>query len=82
MLYFKALLEGLSSNLPRAITKCVLKLKIKLHAKVGKPSMQNCRVDALAGQKFKVSDKQRIIRALKFTRINRYTDYPTASGTT
>ncbi|ALH95975.1 tRNA (adenosine(37)-N6)-dimethylallyltransferase MiaA [Acinetobacter equi] len=70
MLYFKALLEGLSSNLPSADYK--IREEIESEAlKNGWEAVYDelCRVDPFAGQKFKVSDKQRIIRALEVFRI-------------
>ena len=70
MLYFKALLEGLSNNLPSA--DYAIRAEIEADAlKNGWDAVYEelCRVDALAGQKFKVSDKQRIIRALEVYRI-------------
>ncbi|OTG86071.1 tRNA (adenosine(37)-N6)-dimethylallyltransferase MiaA [Acinetobacter sp. ANC 4558] len=70
MLYFKALLEGLSSNLPSA--DYAIRREIEAEAeKQGWESVyaELCRVDLLAGQKFKVSDRQRIIRALEVYRI-------------
>ena len=70
MLYFKALLEGLSNNLPSA--DYAIRAEIEADAlKSGWDAVYEelCRVDTLAGQKFKVSDKQRIIRALEVYRI-------------
>ena len=70
MLYFKALLEGLSNNLPSA--DYAIRAEIEADAlKNGWDAVYEelCRVDTLAGQKFKVSDKQRIIRALEVYRI-------------
>ena len=70
MLYFKALLEGLSNNLPSA--DYAIRAEIEADAlKNGWDAVYEelCRVDVLAGQKFKVSDKQRIIRALEVYRI-------------
>lgn len=70
MLYFKALLEGLSSNLPSADAM----IRAEIEAKAEKEGWQAVyeelkSVDALAGEKFKVSDKQRIIRALEVYKI-------------
>ena len=66
MLYFKALLEGLSSNLPSA--DHAVRAEIEAQAEQGgweAVYKRLCEVDPLAGQKFKMSDKQRIIRALE-----------------
>lgn len=70
MLYFKALLEGLSSNLPTANYE----VRAEIEAKAAQAGWQAvyeelCQVDPLAGQKFKVSDKQRIIRALEVFKL-------------
>lgn len=70
MLYFKALLEGLASNLPNA--NYDIREQIEAQAKDnGWDSVyaELCSVDPLAGQKFKVSDRQRIIRALEVYRL-------------
>ncbi|WOE32046.1 MULTISPECIES: tRNA (adenosine(37)-N6)-dimethylallyltransferase MiaA [unclassified Acinetobacter] len=70
MLYFKALLEGLSSNLPSA--DLAIRDAIECEAQQwGWDAVyaELCRVDPLAGAKFKVSDRQRIIRALEVYRI-------------
>lgn len=70
MLYFKALLEGLSSNLPSADYAVRAEIEDKA-AREGWEALyaELCAVDALAGQKFKVSDKQRIIRALEVFKL-------------
>lgn len=70
MLYFKALLEGLSSNLPGADYA----IRAEIEAQGEREGWEAvyaslCEVDPLAGEKFKVSDKQRIIRALEVFRI-------------
>ena len=70
MLYFKALLEGLSENLPSADYS----IRAEIEAKAAEEGWQAVydelkSVDALAGEKFKVSDKQRIIRALEVFKI-------------
>lgn len=70
MLYFKALLEGLSSNLPGADYA----IRAEIEAQGEREGWEAvyaslCQVDPLAGEKFKVSDKQRIIRALEVFRI-------------
>ena len=70
MLYFKALLEGLSENLPSANYS----IRAEIEAKAAEEGWQAVyeelkSVDALAGEKFKVSDKQRIIRALEVFKI-------------
>ena len=70
MLYFKALLEGLSDNLPSADYD--IRREIEYHAEQhGWEAVyaELCAVDPLAGSKFKVSDKQRIIRALEVYKI-------------
>ncbi|KMV00639.1 tRNA (adenosine(37)-N6)-dimethylallyltransferase MiaA [Acinetobacter schindleri] len=70
MLYFKALLEGLSDNLPSADYK----VRAEIEAKAEREGWEAvyaelCTVDPVAGQKFKVSDKQRIIRALEVYKL-------------
>ncbi len=70
MLYFKALLEGLASNLPSADYV----VRDEIVAQAEQQGWQAVyeelqRVDPLAGEKFKVSDKQRIIRALEVYRL-------------
>jgi tRNA dimethylallyltransferase len=70
MLYFKALLEGLSTNLPSADYA----VRADIEAKAEREGWEAvyaelCAVDKLAGEKFKVSDKQRIIRALEVFRL-------------
>ena len=70
MLYFKSLLEGLADNLPNADQA----IRDAIIAKAEQDSWQSvydelASVDPIAGQKFKVSDKQRIIRALEVYRI-------------
>ncbi|MFT4021546.1 MAG: tRNA (adenosine(37)-N6)-dimethylallyltransferase MiaA [Acinetobacter sp.] len=70
MLYFKALLEGLSGHLPGAnqdIRDEIVNQADEhgwqaVHAELS-------QVDPVAGEKFKVSDKQRIIRALEVFRL-------------
>ncbi len=70
MLYFKALLEGLSDNLPSADYAMRAQIEEKA-AREGWEAVyaELCQVDPLAGQKFKVSDKQRIIRALEVFKL-------------
>ncbi len=70
MLYFKALLEGLSSNLPSADAQVRAEIEAQAEA-LGWQAVYNelCRIDLLAAEKFKVSDKQRIIRALEVYRL-------------
>lgn len=70
MLYFKALLEGLSDNLPSADYAVRAQIEEKA-AREGWEAVYTelCQVDPLAGQKFKVSDKQRIIRALEVFKL-------------
>ncbi|OTG83017.1 tRNA (adenosine(37)-N6)-dimethylallyltransferase MiaA [Acinetobacter sp. ANC 4648] len=70
MLYFKSLLEGLSENLPSADSA----IRAEIEAKAAQQGWQAVydelkSVDPLAGEKFKVSDKQRIIRALEVFKI-------------
>ncbi|MCH7330389.1 tRNA (adenosine(37)-N6)-dimethylallyltransferase MiaA [Acinetobacter modestus] len=70
MLYFKSLLEGLADNLPNADQS----IRDAIFAKADLEGWQSvydelASVDPIAGQKFKVSDKQRIIRALEVYRI-------------
>ncbi len=70
MLYFKALLEGLSDNLPSADYG----VRAEIEAQAAQEGWQAvyaelCAVDPVAGQKFKVSDKQRIIRALEVYKL-------------
>ncbi|WP_445115884.1 tRNA (adenosine(37)-N6)-dimethylallyltransferase MiaA [Acinetobacter sp. WZC-1] len=70
MLYFKALLEGLAENLPSA--DVAIRAEITAHAEQqGWQAVfeELQRVDPQAGAKFKVSDRQRIIRALEVYRI-------------
>lgn len=70
MLYFKALLEGLSDNLPSADQS--VRAEIMQYAvDHGWESVYQMliKVDPLASEKFKVSDKQRIIRALEVFKI-------------
>mgnify|MGYP003489266180 FL=1 len=70
MLYFKSLLEGLADNLPNADQS----IRDAINAKAEQEGWQAVydelvAVDPLAGEKFKVSDKQRIIRGLEVYRI-------------
>lgn len=70
MLYFKALLEGLSDHLPSADAA----VRAGILAQADANGWQDVhaellRVDPIAGQKFKVSDKQRVIRALEVYRL-------------
>ena len=70
MLYFKALLEGLSSNLPSADYEIRAAIELKAEAEGWQAVYDELKsVDPLAGEKFKVSDKQRIIRALEVYKI-------------
>ncbi|MBO3659923.1 tRNA (adenosine(37)-N6)-dimethylallyltransferase MiaA [Acinetobacter variabilis] len=70
MLYFKALLEGLSDNLPSADYAVRAQIEEKAAREGWEPVYTElCQVDPLAGQKFKVSDKQRIIRALEVFKL-------------
>ncbi|MEB3766666.1 tRNA (adenosine(37)-N6)-dimethylallyltransferase MiaA [Acinetobacter sp. MD2] len=70
MLYFKALLEGLSGHLPSADQR----IRDEIMQQAEQYGWDNIhaelqRVDPIAGEKFKVSDKQRIVRALEVFRI-------------
>lgn len=66
MLYFKALLEGLSTNLPNADQAIRKTIEQKAeHEGWEAVYAELCEVDPLAGQKFRVSDRQRITRALE-----------------
>lgn len=70
MLYFKALLEGLADNLPNADE--AIRQQIEQEAEQMGWSWvheQLAKVDPVAGKKFQVSDRQRIIRALEVFRI-------------
>ncbi|AXQ22683.1 tRNA (adenosine(37)-N6)-dimethylallyltransferase MiaA [Acinetobacter wuhouensis] len=70
MLYFKALLEGLSSNLPSADYNIRAEIEHKGEQEGWQAVYDELKsVDALAGEKFKVTDKQRIIRALEVYKI-------------
>ncbi|RZG73408.1 tRNA (adenosine(37)-N6)-dimethylallyltransferase MiaA [Acinetobacter sp. WCHAc060025] len=70
MLYFKALLEGFSSNLPSADYEIRAEIERKGEQEGWQAVYDELKsVDALAGEKFKVSDKQRIIRALEVYKI-------------
>lgn len=70
MLYFKALLEGLSDNLPSADYDIRRAIEAQGNLQ-GWDAVyaELCQVDPLAGSKFKVSDKQRIIRALEVFKL-------------
>ncbi|WP_180171554.1 tRNA (adenosine(37)-N6)-dimethylallyltransferase MiaA [Acinetobacter sp. YH12023] len=70
MLYYKALLEGLSSNLPSADYAVRAEIEAKAKSQ-GWDAVyaELCNVDSLAGEKFKPSDKQRIIRALEVFKL-------------
>ncbi|QOW45694.1 MULTISPECIES: tRNA (adenosine(37)-N6)-dimethylallyltransferase MiaA [Acinetobacter] len=70
MLYFKALLEGLSSNLPSADYAVRAEIEAQAEAEGWQAVYEELKaVDPLAGEKFKVSDKQRIIRALEVYKL-------------
>ncbi len=70
MLYFKALLEGLSSNLPNADQAIRDEIEAKAESEGWDVVYADlCAIDPLAGQKFNVSDKQRIIRALEVYKL-------------
>ena len=70
MLYFKSLLEGLADNLPSADAN----VRAEIEAEANQHGWAHVfeelqRVDPIAGEKFKVSDRQRIIRALEVYRL-------------
>ncbi|WP_374295086.1 tRNA (adenosine(37)-N6)-dimethylallyltransferase MiaA [Acinetobacter sp.] len=70
MLYFKSLLEGLADNLPSADAN----VRAEIEAEANQHGWVHVfeelqRVDRIAGEKFKVSDRQRIIRALEVYRL-------------
>ena len=70
MLYYKALLEGLADNLPNANVQ--IRQQIEMEAEdYGWMHVheQLKQIDPIAGAKFNISDKQRIIRALEVFRI-------------
>ena len=70
MLYFKALLEGLADNLPNAdegIRQEIEQQSSQLGWEWVYEELK--RVDPLAGERFKISDRQRIIRALEVYRL-------------
>ncbi|MEB6666986.1 tRNA (adenosine(37)-N6)-dimethylallyltransferase MiaA [Acinetobacter vivianii] len=70
MLYFKSLLEGLADNLPNADQSIRDAINLKAEEEGWQAVYDELvTVDPIAGQKFKVSDKQRIIRALEVYRI-------------
>lgn len=70
MLYFKALLEGLSSNLPSADAAVRAEIEEKAHQQGWEAVYAElCAVDCLAAEKFKATDKQRIIRALEVFKL-------------
>ena len=70
MLYFKALMEGLADNLPNADAKTREEIVAKAEQEGWQAVYDELvEVDPIAGQKFKVSDKQRIIRALEVYRL-------------
>lgn len=70
MLYFKALLEGLSDNLPSADQEIRQQIVDQATAE-GWQSVYDelTHVDPLASQKFSVTDRQRIVRALEVYRL-------------
>ncbi|WP_334420778.1 tRNA (adenosine(37)-N6)-dimethylallyltransferase MiaA [Acinetobacter soli] len=70
MLYFKALLEGLSSNLPSANADIRAEIEQQAALEGWEAVHEQLRkVDPTAGEKFNVSDRQRIIRALEVYRL-------------
>lgn len=70
MLYFKSLLEGLSTNLPSADAEVRAAIE-KQAEQEGWQSVYDelAHVDPIAAAKFKVSDRQRIIRAIEVYRL-------------
>lgn len=70
MLYFKALLEGLSDNLPSADEAIRAEITAQADQQGWEVIYEELkRVDPVAGAKFTVSDRQRIIRALEVYKI-------------
>ena len=70
MLYFKALLEGLADNLPNADEQVRLHIEQEAAKKGWNWVYEELkRVDPQAGERFKISDRQRIMRALEVYRI-------------
>lgn len=70
MLYFKALLEGLADNLPNADEKVRQQIEHEAEQYGWEWVYEELkRVDPLAGERFNVSDRQRIIRALEVYRL-------------
>ena len=70
MLYFKALLEGLADNLPNADENIRQEIEAQAQQNGWEWIYEELkRVDPLAGERFKISDRQRIIRALEVYRI-------------
>lgn len=70
MMYFKALLEGLSGHLPSANSE--IRQQIERDAEQrGWQVIYNelCRIDTVFAEKFKVSDRQRIMRAMEVYRL-------------
>ncbi|KAA8735335.1 tRNA (adenosine(37)-N6)-dimethylallyltransferase MiaA [Acinetobacter qingfengensis] len=66
MLYFKSLLEGLADNLPSADAKIRTDIENMAEQQGWQYVYEELkRVDPKAGEKFKISDRQRIIRALE-----------------
>lgn len=70
MMYYKSLLEGLANNLPNADEKIRAEIAEEAEQQGWEAIFEELkRVDPVAGEKFKLSDKQRIIRALEVFRI-------------
>lgn len=70
MLYFKALLEGLADNLPNADEGVRQEIEQQSNQFGWEWVYEELkRVDPLAGERFKISDRQRIIRALEVYRL-------------
>ena len=70
MLYFKALLEGLANNLPNANESIRQEIEQQAVLNGWESVYEELKsVDPLAGERFKISDRQRIIRALEVYRL-------------
>ena len=70
MLYFKALLEGLANNLPNANEEVRQEIERQAEQNGWESVYDELKsVDPLAGERFKISDRQRIIRALEVYRL-------------
>lgn len=70
MMYFKSLLEGLSGHLPSADAQ----VRQQIEQDAEQNGWQNlyeqlCQIDPIFAEKFKVSDRQRIMRAMEVYRL-------------